>query len=68
MWHFAVHLDHETSKKAGAANMFQIMSLVDDEGKDWTDLIDQGMHFSTLEEVKMAILKGIADRITIEEI
>lgn len=58
-YHFLVHLDYETSESAGAGGMFQVISIENDEGKDFTHLVDQGIHYSSLDELKAAIASAI---------
>ncbi|MEZ8048079.1 MULTISPECIES: restriction endonuclease subunit S [Vibrio] len=53
--YFQVYLDYETSSKAGADGMFQVISVMDDNDKDMTDLIDQGQHYASLEDLKRDI-------------
>ena len=61
MPNYSIHPDYETSERAGAGGMFQISLLEEEdvEGNniDRTDLIDQGQHYSNLEEVKEDIAK-----------
>lgn len=49
---FLVQLDYEASERAGAGGMFQVIALEDDEGKDFTHLIDQGRHYASLDQLK----------------
>ena len=58
-YHFLVHMDYETSESAGAGGMFQVISMEDDEGKDFTRLVDQGIHYSSLDELKAAIASAL---------
>ncbi|QTH44008.1 hypothetical protein J4772_06275 [Cohnella sp. LGH] len=50
---FKFNLDWETSERAGAGGMFQVISIKDDDDNDVTDQynIDAGMHYSSLREV-----------------
>jgi type I restriction enzyme S subunit len=50
--YFRVHCDYETSRTAGAGEMFQIIDVKDDNDKDFTHLIDQGQHYHSLDEVR----------------
>jgi len=43
--------DRNTSERAGAGGMFQVIKVRTDEGVDLTDRIDQGVHYEKLEEV-----------------
>ena len=56
-FYFLVHLDYETSDRAGAGGMFQVISIEDDEGKDFTHLVDQGFHYASLDELGRTSLK-----------
>ncbi|MFN3985812.1 MAG: restriction endonuclease subunit S [Rhodocyclaceae bacterium] len=70
-YYFEVHLDYETSERAGAGGMFQVISLEDEDGKDFTDLVDQGQHYASLDELKEDIasaLKVEAGQIELEEV
>ncbi|MBJ8497004.1 restriction endonuclease subunit S [Acinetobacter oleivorans] len=51
-YYFEVQLDFETSKNAGASGMFQVISVKDEKGNDFTYLIDQGKHYASLENLK----------------
>jgi type I restriction enzyme S subunit len=55
MPYFEVHLDYETSERAGAGGMFQVISVEDEKGNDRTQHVDQGKHFRNLQEVKEAL-------------
>lgn len=68
---FDIHLDKETSERAGAGGMFQIASLKDENGKGLENLVDQGKHYSSLEEVASDIadkLKINKDDVDLEEV
>jgi len=56
-YYFTVHLDYETSEGAGATRMFQVISVEDDDGKDFTHLLDQGQHYSALNDLKEDIAR-----------
>jgi type I restriction enzyme S subunit len=45
-------LDYETSERAGTGRMFQVIAIEDDGGKDYTYLVDQGRHYSSLGDLK----------------
>jgi hypothetical protein len=51
-YNFEILLDFETGERAGAAGTFQIASLEDEAGKDWSDSIDQGKHYDSVNEVR----------------
>lgn len=56
MKYFEFQADHETSERAGAGGMFQVISLSDADGHDKTDLIDQGTHY-TYDSLKTDLAK-----------
>ncbi|MCY0966876.1 restriction endonuclease subunit S [Parathalassolituus penaei] len=58
-YHFEVHLDYETSAHAGAAGMFQVTSVEDEEGQDFTYLVDVGKHYASLDELKEDIASAL---------
>ena len=66
-WHITAVLDRETGERAGAGGTFQVVSLEDDEGNDLTELVDQGTHFHSIDELKLAIAKGFAARLVVTE-
>lgn len=51
-YRFTVVADYETSERAGAGGMFQVADLLDDSDNSRTDLVDQGKHYATLDELK----------------
>ncbi len=59
LFYFAVHLDYETSEQAGAGGMFQVISVEDDDGKDFTHLVDQGQHYASLDNLKEDIARAL---------
>lgn len=70
-YQFEVHLDYETSESAGAGGMFQVISLEDEDGKDFTHLVDQGQHYVSLDELKediASVLKVDAGQIELEAV
>ena len=58
-YYFEVHLDYETSERAGAGGMFQVISLEDEDGKDFTHLVDQGQHYASLDKLKDDIASAL---------
>lgn len=50
-YHFTVTFDFETSEHAGAGGMFQVAYLRDENDADRTELVDQGKHYATLDEL-----------------
>ena len=70
-YYFQVQLDYETSERAGAGGMFQVISLEDDEGKDFTHLVDQGQHYASLDDLRDSLaraLKVAAGQIELEAV
>jgi type I restriction enzyme, S subunit len=51
--HYSIQTDRETSERAGASGMFQVVSITDDNDNDTdvTGLVGQGRHFSTIGDV-----------------
>ncbi|MBL8399500.1 MAG: restriction endonuclease subunit S [Candidatus Accumulibacter sp.] len=58
-YHFTVIPDFETSEHAGAGGMFQVADLRDENDADRTELVDQGKHYSTLEELAADIARRL---------
>jgi len=54
---YTIHCDKETSTRAGAGGMFQVVSLTDENGVDCTHLVDVGTHYSSLDQVARTIAK-----------
>lgn len=52
LYYFAVHLDYETAERSGASGSFQVISVEDDEGRDFTHLVDQGQHYFSIDNLK----------------
>ncbi|MCA0393807.1 MAG: restriction endonuclease subunit S [Proteobacteria bacterium] len=68
-YYFHVQLDHEVSERAGADGMFQVISLEDGNGKDYTQLVEQGRHYASLDQLNLdlaAALKVPAAHIELE--
>lgn len=69
-YYFTVVLDYETSEHAGAGGMFQVADLSDEDDKDRIDLVDQGKHYATLDELTNDIARRLgvrADQIELGE-
>lgn len=60
---FTVTLDYETSQHAGAGGMFQVADLRDEKDESRTNLVDQGKHYSTLNE----LARDLARRLRVAE-
>jgi type I restriction enzyme S subunit len=56
---FLVQLDYETSEHAGAGGMFQVISVEDEDGKNFTYLVDQGRHYASLDDVQNDIASAL---------
>lgn len=68
---FQAHLDYTTSERVGASGMFQVISLEDDEGKNFTHLVDQGRHYASLDDLRIDLasaLKVTASQIELEAV
>ncbi|MFZ4482297.1 MAG: hypothetical protein ACOYNZ_20660 [Rhodoferax sp.] len=68
--YFTVVLDYETSEHAGAGGMFQVAALSGEDDKDRIDLVDQGKHYATLDELANDIARRLgvpANQIALEE-
>jgi len=59
LFYFSVQLDYETSERAGAGGMFQVVSVEDGDGKDFTNLVDQGEHYASLDNLRKDIARGL---------
>ncbi|MES2295572.1 MAG: restriction endonuclease subunit S [Pseudomonadota bacterium] len=58
-YYFEVQLDFETSAHAGASGMFQVISVLDEGGKDCTHLADGGQHYASLDDLKEDIASAL---------
>lgn len=58
-YHFEVQLDYETSAHAGASGMFQVFAVEDEDGQDFTHLVDLGKHYASLDELKEDIASAL---------
>lgn len=58
-----IHPDYETPKHAGADGYFQVCSVEDENGKDWTGYLYQGHFFTSGHEVAMALSSAAKKRI-----
>jgi type I restriction enzyme, S subunit len=70
-YYLQAQLDYETSERAGAGGMFQVISIEDDEGKDYTHLVDQGRHYASLEALKDDLASALdvaATQVDLEEV
>ena len=70
-YYFTVHLDYEISERDGASGMFQVISIEDEDGKDFTRLVEQGQHYASLDDLQNDIagaLKVTTGQIELEEV
>lgn len=58
-YHLFAQLDYETSERAGAGGMFQVISVNDEDGKNFTHLVDQGWHYSSLDELRRDLARNL---------
>ncbi len=58
-YYFEVQLDYETSEHAGGSGMFQVISVADEDGKDFIHLVDQGQHYASLDDLKEDIARSL---------
>jgi type I restriction enzyme S subunit len=58
-YYFEVQLDYETSEHVGASGMFQVISVADEEGKDFIHLVDQDQHYASLDDLKEDIARSL---------
>lgn len=58
-YYFEVQLDYETSEHAGAGGMFQVISVEDEDGQDFTHLVNQGLHYASLDDLKEDIASAL---------
>lgn len=58
-YYFEVQLDYETSGYAGATGMFQVISVEDEDGKDCIHLVNQGQHYTSLDDLKENIASAL---------
>ncbi|WP_346209889.1 restriction endonuclease subunit S [Aeromonas salmonicida] len=70
-YYFEVQLDYETSAHAGAEGMFQVIAVEDEDGQDFTHLVNLGTHYASLNELKediASVLKVDARQVDLEEV
>jgi len=68
---YNVHCDRETSEHAGAGGAFQVATLEDENGNDVVNIIDQGKHYFSMDELAddIAVATNSArDSITLTEV
>ncbi len=69
--HLLIHLDRKTAASCGAEGTFQVISIEDETGVDYSKEIDQGFHYSSIDEIVAdlaAAKKWSASSITFEEV
>lgn len=70
-YYFEVQLNYETSERAGASGMFQVILVEDEDGMDFTHLVDQGQQYASLDDLKENIasaLKVEAQQVDLEAV
>jgi hypothetical protein len=66
--YMTVYCDHETPMRAGAGGTFQVIELQEGErGTDVTYLVDQGLMFHELDELRRYLVEKTGDDIELEE-
>ena len=68
--HYYAHLDRKTSEQAGPDKTFQVVSIEDDEGNDYTESIgiDQRIHFHSLDELAEEIERLTGEPAELDEV
>jgi len=68
--HYYAHLDRQTSEQAGPDETFQVVSIEDDEGNNYTESIgiDQRIHFHSLEELAEEIERLTGEPAELDEV
>jgi len=61
---YTILRDTETSDRAGAGGMFQVVSLTDEHGVDCTHLVDVGTHYPSLAAVACDIAKKTGEKVS----
>lgn len=64
--HLIVTLDSETSERAGAGGMFQIGSISDEDGKDLSEKVDQGIHYPDVNALETDLKSIFGEGMTFE--
>jgi hypothetical protein len=67
--HYYAHLDRETSEQVGPDETFQVVSIEDDEGNNYTESIgiDQRIYFHSLEELAKEIERLTGEPTEVDE-
>jgi len=67
--HYFAHLARQTSEQAGPEETFQVVSIEDDEGNNYTESIgiDQRIHFHSLEELAEEIERRTGEPADLDE-
>jgi type I restriction enzyme S subunit len=58
-YNFGVVADIETAEHVGAVGTFQIVKVENGNGDDFTRLVDQGNHYSSLEQVHLDLAHAL---------
>ncbi|WP_027776729.1 restriction endonuclease subunit S [Paraburkholderia caledonica] len=70
-YYLQAQLDYKASERAGAGGVFQVISIEDDGGKDYTHLVDQGRHYASLDDLKVDLASALsvaATQVDLEEV
>jgi type I restriction enzyme S subunit len=70
-YYLQTQLDYGTSERSGVSGMFQVISIVDDGGRDYTYLVDQGQHYASTDDLKVDLaiaLSVAATQLDLEEV
>lgn len=59
LYYFTVNLDYETSERASASGMFQVISVEDSSGKDFIHLVDQSQQYALVDDLKQDIARAL---------
>jgi hypothetical protein len=62
---FEVYCDYESSEHAGMGGMFQVIELTEN-GEDVTDLVDQGIHFLDLNQLRRYLQARLGGDVEVE--
>jgi hypothetical protein len=67
--HYYAHLDRTTSEQAGPDDTFQVVSIEDNDGNNYTESmgIDQRVHFHSLEELEEEIERKTGEPAELDE-
>lgn len=61
------YLDYQTSERAGAGGMFQVISITDEDDNEFTDFVNVGKHYHELSELKEDLEIALNTEIQLEQ-